>query len=98
MIASRPDGVERDGGLEGAMRPRVHRMDRPERVGQEPAHDLEPVLGDLDSGRFHAVAKLFQGHSLPPVWENTATSVPRGGRLSMASEVIEKRVVQILDT
>jgi iron(III) transport system substrate-binding protein len=81
MIASRADSVESDGGLEGAMRPRVHRMDRPERVGQKPAHDLEPILGDLDSGRFHAVAELFQGHSHPPVWENTATSVPRGGRL-----------------
>src|SRR5437899_12576706 len=81
MIASRPDGIEGDGGLERSVGPRVHRLDRLERVGQEPAHDLEPVLGDLDSGRLHAVAELFQGHGYPPVWENTATSMPRGGRL-----------------
>src|SRR5215470_8911801 len=79
MIASRAHGLEGDGRLEGSVGARVHRVNRPERVGQEPAHDLEPVLGDLDSGRLHAVTDLFQGHSHPPVWENTATSNPRGG-------------------
>ena len=42
---------------------------------------LEPVLGDLDTGCLHAVAQLFQGHGGPPVWENTATSIPTGGGL-----------------
>src|SRR5207244_10012864 len=78
MIASRPSGVEGDGWLQCPVLPRVHRVDRPERVGQQPAHELEPVLGDLDAGCLHAVAQLFQGHGGPPVWENTATSVSTG--------------------
>src|SRR5512132_1183024 len=83
MIASRPSGVEGDGWLQGPVLPRVHLVDRPERVGQQPAYELEPVLGDLDAGCLHAVAQLFQGHGGPPVWENTATSIPTGGGLMM---------------
>jgi len=80
MIVSRP-GVEGDGGLERSDRARIYRVDRLESVGQEAAHHLEPMLGDLDMGGLHTIAKLFQGHGGPPVWENTATSIPTGGGL-----------------
>src|SRR5207249_8357984 len=39
-------------------------------------------------------AKLFQGHSHPPVWENTATSVPRGGAIGEGR--VMTRVFQLL--
>src|SRR5712691_2571277 len=105
MIASRPSGVEGDGWLQCPVLPRVHRVDRQERVGQQPAHELEPVLGDLDAGCLHAVAQLFQGHGGPPVWENTATSIPTGGGLmtrvcrflGSVVTLIDERVVQALD-
>ena len=62
-------------------RPRVHLVDRPEGVGQQAAHELEAILGNLDACRSHAVAELIQGHASPPVWENTATSIPTGRRI-----------------
>src|SRR6266850_769391 len=67
MSASRAPRIERDAGLERFHRSRVHLVDRPERVGQQAAHEIEPVLGDLDVCRFHAVAELIQGHASPPV-------------------------------
>src|SRR5262249_30648854 len=82
MSRSRASRVERDAGLERFYLSRVHLVDRPERVGQQASHELEPVLGDLDARRFHAVAELIQGHTRPSrVWEDTATSIPTGSRI-----------------
>src|SRR5436309_2776662 len=67
MSASRAPRIERDAGLERLHRSRVHLVDRPERVGQQAAHELESALGDLDVCRSHAVAELIQGHASPPV-------------------------------
>src|SRR5262245_11487632 len=67
MSHSRAPRIERDGGLERFHRSRIQLVDRPERVGQQAAHELEPVLGDLDARRSHTVAELIQGHTCPPV-------------------------------
>src|SRR4030095_3238735 len=64
---SRASRIERRGGLDRFPRSRIHLVDRPERVGQQAAHELEPLLGDLAARRSHTVAELFQGHTSPPV-------------------------------
>jgi len=56
MVVSPALGVEGDGGLERPHRARIQRVNRLERVGQQPAHELEPMLGDLDARGPHPVA------------------------------------------
>jgi prolyl-tRNA editing enzyme YbaK/EbsC (Cys-tRNA(Pro) deacylase) len=84
MISSPPCRVEGDGGLERSVGPRIHRVYGLQGVGQQAAHELQPMLGDLDASGFHPIAHLVQRHGVPPLWENTAA-------------MIERRVVQALD-